>query len=599
MDDLKELNLDQWSGGLNTASRAWVIPTDKLRACKNLFIKSDGSLALRDGQANLTPDKTTKVQGFIRFSTASAARLVYASGGTVYSRNEGAGTETSIGSIHASNIADFTTFQDKLFISDGSSALQKWSGSGNLVGVGITAPATACTAADGGAGLLDSSISGYRPYRYYITYFAADGTESNPSPVSNELSITNKQASLSSIPTSADSQVTGRNIYRDGGALTQAKLVGTIADNTTTTFTDNTADIRVGTVQMSTSNDKPPSGLSSLIAFKGRLIAIDPAKPYAIRVSSERPEYWPEEPVDTAIDGGYIEPFDPDFDNEVVALGSVGSFVVVGRKRSIDILDGRDFDTYSMPKMADIGIAGPRAITRVGPGAWFYSSDGMIYELSESTPRPVALDVEDLLKAVPEQYRSLACCGYADQRFYISLPTTSGTAATVLCHDFRTGAWLDLSGDSFSASLFVTSTDSAGKLQLLFAGQDGYKDTTGSSFDGIVKFPTTDTVNLPIDFKTGDLEFGSPAAYKKIRRLRIVGSLTPASGQSVTITVTADSNTFSQAISSATSGGVIYSSRLPASLVGRRVSIRISGTVTAASIQGIILAWHQVRRAND
>jgi hypothetical protein len=55
-----------------------------------------------------------------------------------------------------------------------------------------------------------------------------------------------RQVSLSAIPVSSDPGITKRNIYRTAVGGTQLKLVATINDNTTTTYSDNLADGSLG-----------------------------------------------------------------------------------------------------------------------------------------------------------------------------------------------------------------------------------------------------------------------------------------------------------------------------------------------------------------
>lgn len=108
--------------------------------------------------------------------------------------------------------------------------------------VGSPPPLTACTSADSGsAGNPDGT------YRYMVTYVNAFG-ESNPSPVSDSLTVTTNQVSLTAIPTADARQVvTSRKIYRNkNGTNNVFYLLTTIADNTTLTYTDNTADASLG-----------------------------------------------------------------------------------------------------------------------------------------------------------------------------------------------------------------------------------------------------------------------------------------------------------------------------------------------------------------
>lgn len=81
-------------------------------------------------------------------------------------------------------------------------------------------------------------------YVYRVSFITADG-ETEASPASSGISPANQQAILSSIPTSSDSYVTGRKIYR-GADYLSTKYIATIADNTTTTYVDNIADAAYG-----------------------------------------------------------------------------------------------------------------------------------------------------------------------------------------------------------------------------------------------------------------------------------------------------------------------------------------------------------------
>lgn len=129
------------------------------------------------------------------------------------------------------------------------------------VGIGVAAPvqrlhvmngnirmdqiaqATALTAATGIAGVLTGA------YFYAVTYVTATGETSIGLGLgSTVVNPSAQQVNLTNIPVSADTSVTSRKIYRTpaGGALDSAKLLTTIADNTTTIFTDNVADGSLG-----------------------------------------------------------------------------------------------------------------------------------------------------------------------------------------------------------------------------------------------------------------------------------------------------------------------------------------------------------------
>jgi hypothetical protein len=103
---------------------------------------------------------------------------------------------------------------------------------------GITGPTTGLTFVDGGAGNLNSSVSGGTVYDWRATYYSsATGAESNPSPVVTGLALANRQASIN-VDASADAQVDQVRLYRRGGTLldwtlsvTTPNLAGAVIDN--------------------------------------------------------------------------------------------------------------------------------------------------------------------------------------------------------------------------------------------------------------------------------------------------------------------------------------------------------------------------------
>jgi hypothetical protein len=141
---------------------------------------------------------------------------------------------------------------DYLFCAGGGD-LFKMDASGTASNWGIAIPGSAPTDATGAAGVLTGT------YLYAITFVnSTSGTESNAGATSGGASPTSEKIDLSAIPTSADAQVDQRNIYRTvaGGADGAFFLVASLADNTTTIYTDNIADASLGAA-IKTDNDPP------------------------------------------------------------------------------------------------------------------------------------------------------------------------------------------------------------------------------------------------------------------------------------------------------------------------------------------------------
>lgn len=102
---------------------------------------------------------------------------------------------------------------------------------------------TACTAAQGAAGNVDVGLHSWK-----TTFVHANGGETLPSLVSNVLNVTTsaKQVDLTNIPLGPSGTVSRKVYRRIAGDTGNWKLVGTIANNSATTFTDNIADANLG-----------------------------------------------------------------------------------------------------------------------------------------------------------------------------------------------------------------------------------------------------------------------------------------------------------------------------------------------------------------
>lgn len=107
----------------------------------------------------------------------------------------------------------------------------------------IDAPMTAPTATVNPA---PGNLNGN--YSYRISFVTSSGESEASTPTSNVVAPANQQINLTDIPISPLTEVVARKIYRTtaGGSVLSMRLVATINDNTTTTFTDNVADANLG-----------------------------------------------------------------------------------------------------------------------------------------------------------------------------------------------------------------------------------------------------------------------------------------------------------------------------------------------------------------
>jgi hypothetical protein len=124
---------------------------------------------------------------------------------------------------------------------------------GNL-DVGGTVTLASQTAAPAAAPTVAATTGGSilaGTYKYQVTFLTgykkSNGTivyggETTPSPFATVTTSSTGAVNITAIPTATGSLVVARNIYRTKAGGSTYYLVGTIADNTTTSFVDTTAD---------------------------------------------------------------------------------------------------------------------------------------------------------------------------------------------------------------------------------------------------------------------------------------------------------------------------------------------------------------------
>jgi flagellar hook protein FlgE len=116
---------------------------------------------------------------------------------------------------------------------------------GTQLGLAPVPDVSTTTAAPGssGSGNLTSSAA----YSYKVVFVDSSGTESTASAtVPVTMGASDNEVTLNNIPTDSSSKYVARNIYRTAANGSTYKLVGTISDNTTTSFVDDTADTSLG-----------------------------------------------------------------------------------------------------------------------------------------------------------------------------------------------------------------------------------------------------------------------------------------------------------------------------------------------------------------
>lgn len=263
----------QLDGGLNTKFEKSLIPDNESPDHYNVVF-GNGAVGTRGGSSQLN---TTAVGSFVcdgiytkNDQSTSAETMVVFFGGSMHQLT-GTSTFTSV----PSSVSVFTAgqrvgaceYQNKLFIGNGGVTPYKYDGT-YFTRHGVPPASGSLTLTSNAGGIAAGT------YMYKFTYrnsFAVEGDVGSATTIA--LSASGNVA-ITNIPVAPQSHgVSARRIYRTEVGGTTFKLVTTIADNTTTSYTDSTTDANLGATAP-TDQGEPPK--YSVVAYhQNRLFCND------------------------------------------------------------------------------------------------------------------------------------------------------------------------------------------------------------------------------------------------------------------------------------------------------------------------------------
>lgn len=237
-----------------------------------------GSLTKREGNVNYNPTllpAAPKDQFEAIFSDGARHLLVAMNGEIRYSSGDNV-FNTVVNGSGFSTVAnfEFATTQDRVYGGNGVNAPIVYDRNVNYGGVvytaprirtmGVQAPGTAATAAVAAGGAVPAGT-----HTYKVTFIYYDFEESNGSPASNNAVTTpgNQTVNLTAVPVGGYG-VTARKIYRDNNDQLWLH-VGTISNNTATTFSDTVA-VGATPTEIPEFNNAPPT-FSLIVSWLDRL----------------------------------------------------------------------------------------------------------------------------------------------------------------------------------------------------------------------------------------------------------------------------------------------------------------------------------------
>jgi hypothetical protein len=245
----------------------------------------------------------------------------------------------------------------------------------NIAGPGASVP----TLASGGSGVLTGE------YRYRVTYAIRSGatvlTESPYSDIAGPITVSSNDIDLSNIPVSGTTGVNARRIYRTGNGGAEFFLLTTIADNSTTTYTDNTSDFDLALLPSAETLGNAPGvdstdRLRLIVSWKDRLWGAPADNPDRVHYTDNRVVYaWGAAAFVT------VKPIGQDLIG-VTGFAARRDDLLVGKKRSVWIVRGIPPDTIELIQVFEgPGPLSQDAFLVIHDVAYYLGEDG-VYQIS-------------------------------------------------------------------------------------------------------------------------------------------------------------------------------------------------------------------------
>lgn len=248
-----------------------------------------------------------------------------------------------------------------------SNGVMKYSrGSLSSVGVNADAPVApnGITATDVAGGILEDGTN----YTYCCTYVDNDFIEGLPSSfIDVTIGITGNQVAVTINPTIEPLDIQFVRIYRTGGTNPTFNLIGEISwtvGQGITTFTDNTRDIDVARIELTTFDNTPaPSNLDMLTENNGTFWGAVGNRIYFSRTGS--PSFW-----------GTLDFIT--IDGTCTGLGKMGNSIVAFTSVGMYRIDGFNRDTITVTKLEfNQGCKNPRSVANISSFLVWVSDDGV------------------------------------------------------------------------------------------------------------------------------------------------------------------------------------------------------------------------------
>lgn len=410
------------------------------------------------------------------------------------------------------------TFKDLWYGCNGTDSPQVYNGS-VVETMGVPTPASAPSVATGAAGVLTGN------YQYKVTFEIDSYQEGNASSASAVVAPISQKIELSAIPTSTNSRVTARNIYRTQTGGTIYYFLTRIADNTTTVYSDNNADGVLDTTITAPSDYGTPPAFKFMCLHKSRIFGLRYSGNLSraiysdIRSGASYPDVFPVDNIfDVLKDNGE--------EGTVIIEDQFGQLIVMKPSAVVKINTDTD-DPVGWSGFSNVlsvnGCISPYSACKTPLGIFYVTLYGehkkrlMLWNGQSVTP--VFEELEPVLSAIIGTRVPEIVAEYFSNSLYISYSDPdSGNIFNdrIIIIDLITGSWMIDKKNAECFSKWTAGTDS-GEL---------YTGTSDST--GFVYREDTNIQDLIIRFKSeidlGTIDFNLTSQGTEVAPVLIMNS---------------------------------------------------------------------------
>jgi len=256
------MDFTDFSGGLNVADDPVAIQDNQVSQADNVLLRQKG-FTRRKGWKGLSATQTftTYIEGMFGYLQGDGTdKLIAVSGGDIYDVNKSTEVLTQrTPSLGGTGQAHATTYQDILWMCNGTEVVKLENETANLVG--IAAPSGSTSSVQSGGSL---AVGVYKIFVVYARKVSGNNVLYSTGEAVADVTTTgaNLTVRVSGIPNSTDAQVNNKIIFMTDAGGSTYFFYGETDDNTTTTIditSDANKNIAVVYSAVASGNIRPPA----------------------------------------------------------------------------------------------------------------------------------------------------------------------------------------------------------------------------------------------------------------------------------------------------------------------------------------------------